>query len=130
MLKSMIRIDLKGWRWRQEYTQPERIKLSAKSPASPGWYCVKLRAKNAAAIEFIRRKQSIRITQNSNHHGADLLIDNDRTLSLVFFRHTPLRHVSLHFTTSSNKQIEFSVSLGAISAPRAWQKNVGDRVTS
>lgn len=122
MLKSMIRIDLKGWRWRQEYTQPERIKLSAKSPASPGWYCVKLRTKNAAAIEFIRRKQSVRITQNSNHHGADLLIDNDRTLSLVFFRHTPLRHVSLHFTTSSNKQIEFSVSLGAISAPRAWQK--------
>lgn len=120
MLKSMIRIQVKGTRWQPAYVQPDRIKLTSQRRSPPGWYRVVVKAKNAAAKEFVQKRGIIRFTQNSNHHGAELLSESPSTSALVFLRHTPLRHVSLHFDNPSNKQLEFQISITRVTTARAW----------
>lgn len=133
-----LKLNAPGWSLNQK--QNQSIHLRALKPAPSGWYKLIIKAKNAAAKEWIAENPSVIVYQNENPHGVPLLAESSKEKSLVFYRHNELNQLRLSYQFEmTDSAALFHIEIKRILSLKAWgdmlksvsnrQKNEGKRAS-
>lgn len=102
---------------------PGRLTFHSPQRATVGWHRVTLKAQNSEA-RVLLKQLSPQVIQNRQLTGVSLLDSGPDLMSLVFYRHHPLRQLLLEYAfDNGNKaamKARFTVKLKVITAARAW----------
>lgn len=118
-----INLIVKTRNWTIESHVNQHI-LHNHSVSKLGWQRVVVIAKNDQAERFIKQQGLTLLRQNENLQGVPIQHDDERKFSLVFYRHNPLKKITLDWilpqSVDALDDALFSVRIKPISAAKAW----------
>ncbi|WP_290571078.1 glycosyltransferase family 2 protein [Idiomarina sp.] len=118
--RVQLRLKTAGW---ELFNQSNLNILNNKKAFKLGWQRIVLLAKNDDALKLVSNTSTVSLKQNDHLNGVPLHAESERKLSLVFYRHSPLKKLTLEWlfnTDDLTEQPLFSVRIKPISATKAW----------